>query len=213
MYVSRVAEKMGIRPETLEGELARLEPRRAQPAAPHGSSGPGHPRRVQRPAQPAPARTRGAERAVLLIVAKDRERRHERMEALIRDVGPEDFTDLAWRAIFQAFLDDAELDHPPEGMDPEAARRLEGLLADRTDLLHADQVFHDALAQMRLAALERRHRAIDQRMSEAEDETEKKRIAEEKAELVKEGREIGLGWSHAARRLGAESRNSTERTG
>ena len=50
-------------------------------------------------------------------------------------------------------------------------------------------------------------------MSEAEDEAEKLRIAEEKAQLAREGREIGLGWSHAARRLGAESRNSTERTG
>ena len=209
MYVSRVAERTGIRRETLEAELAKREPRRAPapatPAAPR--------RQPPRPPANSPILSMGAERAVLLIVAKDRERRHERMESLIRNIGPEDFTDPAWRAIFQVFLDEAELDHPPEGMDPEAARRLEGLFDDRTDLLHAEQVFGDAIAQMRLTALEPRRRAMDQRMSQAEDDAEKRVIVEEKAQLAREGREIGLGLSHAARRLGEASRNSTERTG
>ena len=50
-------------------------------------------------------------------------------------------------------------------------------------------------------------------MGEAESEDEKQALAEEKANVAREGREIGIGWSHAARRLGSESKNSTERTG
>jgi hypothetical protein len=151
----------------------------------------------------------GPERAVLQVLARDRERRHERIEGILRHVGPEDFTDLMWRTIFQAFLDDAELASPPVGMDPETARRLEVLLDDRDELLHTDRVFGDALAQMRLSVLERRVRELDRRMSVAVDDTEKQALAAEKAKVAREGREIGIGWSHAARRMGAESRNST----
>ena len=209
MYVSRVAERTGVRRETLEAELAKQEARRAPlPAAAVASRV-----RPRRGPTPSSIPSMGPERAVLLIVAKDRERRHERMESLLRHLGPEDFTDPAWRAIFQAFLDEAELDHPPEGMEPEAARRLEGLLEDRADLLQVERVFGDALAQVRLTTLERRVRELDRRMGVATDEAEKQALAEEKAEAAREGREIGLGWSHAARRFGAESRNSTGKVG
>ena len=209
MYVSRVAERTGVRRETLEAELAKQEARRAPlPAAAVASRV-----RPRRGPTPSSIPSMGPERAVLLIVAKDRERRHERMESLLRHLGPEDFTDPAWRAIFQAFLDEAELDHPPEGMEPEAARRLEGLLEDRADLLQVERVFGDALAQVRLTTLERRVRELDRRMGVATDEAEKQALAEEKAEAAREGREIGLGWSHAARRFGAESWNSTGKVG
>src|SRR5690606_34527507 len=183
----------------LEAELLRA-PRRAAPAAPAPAAGPverARPRRSAGWSLPP----MGSERAVLQVLARDRERRHERLEALLLHVGPEDFTDPVWRRIFQAFLDDAELDRAPAGMDPEAVRRLELLLDDRDELLHADRVFGDALAQLRLAALERRGRELDRRMSAASDEAEKQALAAEKAKVAREGREIGLGWSHTARRL------------
>ena len=217
LYVTRVAERTGVRRETLEAELDRADARRPTPAAVAGHG----PRRAERaPGAPHARRASawspppmGPERGVLQVLARDRERRHERIESLLRHVGPEDFTDPAWRLIFQAFLDDAELDRAPAGLEPEAARRLEVLLDDREELLHADRVFGDALAQLRLVGLERRGRELDLRMSTATDEAEKQALAAEKAKVAREGREIGLGWSHAARRLGAESRNSTERTG
>ena len=209
MYVSRVSERTGVRRETLEVELSRQEPRRAAMSSKVVAS---RSRRLGGATQPS-IPSMGAERAILLIVARDRERRHERMESLLRHLGPEDFTDPAWRAIFQGFLEEAELDRPPEGMEPEAARRLEGLLEDRSELLHAERAFSDALAQVRLTSHQRRVRELDRRMGEAESEDEKQALAEEKANVAREGREIGIGWSHAARRLGSESKNSTERTG
>jgi hypothetical protein len=142
------------------------------------------------------------------VLARDHERRQQRLEALLQHVGPEDFTDPAWRAIFQAFLDDPELDRPPAGMEPEAARRLEVLLGDPADLLHGERVFGDGLAQLRLGAVERKLRELDRRMGEAVGEEEKQALAEEKALMAQEGRDIGPGWSHAARRMAAESRNS-----
>ena len=211
LYVSRVAERTGVRRDTLEAELGKHDARRAPPGAGGGSLVSRD--RPRRGPTPVPLPTMGAERAVLLVLARDRDRRHQRLESVLQHLGTEDFTDPSWRAIFQAFLDDTELDHPPVGMEPEAAHRLEALLDDRTELLHGERVFGDALAQMRLTALERRIRELDRRMREAGDEAGKQALAEEKARVVREGREIGLGWSHAARRLGAESRNSTERTG
>jgi DNA primase len=209
MYVSRVSERTGVRRETLEVELSRQAPRRAAMSSQAVASRGRRPGAATQPSIPS----MGAERAILLIVARDRERRHERMESLLRHLGPEDFTDPAWRAIFQAFLEDAELDCPPEGMEPESARRLEGLLEARAELLDAERAFGDALVQVRLTSHQRRVRELDRRMGEAESEAEKQALAEEKATVAREGREIGVGWSHAARRLGSESRNSTERTG
>ena len=209
MYVSRVSERTGVRRETLEVELSRQGPRRAAVSSRAVACRSRRPVGETQPSIPS----MGAERAILLIVARDRERRHERMESLLRHLGPEDFTDPAWRAIFQAFLEEAELDRPPEGMEPEAARRLEGLLEDQAELLHAERAFVDALAQVRLTSHQRRVRELDRRMGEAESEAEKQALAEEKANVAREGREIGVGWSHAARRLGSESKNSTERTG
>ena len=210
MYVSRVAERTGLRRETLEAELAKQETRR--PVVPGAPPSPraGRPRTQAPTPVPGMGAAMGAERAVLLVIARDRERRHERMEALLRDVGPEDFSDALWRTIFQAFLDEPELDHPPVGMEAEPARRLEGLLSDRSDLLHGERIFQDAIRQMRLATLERKNRELDRRMDDAQDEAEKKALLVEKAQVAREGRAIGLGWSHSARRLSAESRNSTE---
>ncbi|MDE2773964.1 MAG: DNA primase [Gemmatimonadota bacterium] len=217
LYVSRVAERTGIRRETLEAELDRAALRR-----PHASRGPAPRGGAERdPARDASIGgappVLGAERALVQIIACDRERRQERLEALLRHIGPEDFTDPAWRRIFQAFLDDPELARTPPDMDHEAARRLEALLDDREGLLHPERVFNDALAQLRLTGLERRRHELDALMSASTDEAEKQALAVEKARVAREAREIGLGWSHAARRLAdpqkRESRNSTERTG
>ena len=199
LYVSRVAERTGVRRETLEAELGKAGPRRALPST-RQAAGPerGRARRMPAPTALPPM---GAERAVLLILARDRKRRQERLEELLRHLGSDEFTDPAWRIVFQAFLENPELDHQPPGMEPEAAGRLAALLDDREELLHAERMFGDALAQLRLATLERRGRDLDRRMGEALDDSEKQALAEEKASVAREGREIGLGWSHVARRL------------
>ncbi len=199
LYVSRIAERTGVRRETLEAERGRSGGRGA---AVSGASPLRASQRVRtRPGPMTGLPLMGPERAVLQVLARDRERRYERIETLLRYVGPEDFTDPLWRLIFQAFLDDVELDRPPGGTEPEAARRLEALLDDREELLHSDRVFSDALAHLRLAGLERRGRELDLRLSAATDDSERRALAVEKAQVARERREIGPGWSYAARRL------------
>ncbi len=208
LYVSRVAERTGVRRETLEAELAKSDPSRRGPAPGAGQRAPVPPRPRRAPA-PSALSGLGAERVIVQVLARDHDRRQQRLESVLQHVGVEAFSDPAWRAIFQAFLDDPELDHPPAGMEEEAARRLDVLLGDRAELLHAERVFGDGLAQMRRTALERRLLEVDARMSEAQDDVEKKALAEEKAVVAQELRDIAPGWSHAARRFAAESRNST----
>ncbi|MSR36935.1 MAG: DNA primase [Gemmatimonadetes bacterium] len=209
MYVSRVAERTGVRRETLEAELARQDPRRAPQAAPPPPNPEPRPR-PRRPSASWPVVALGPERAVLLVLARDPGLRQQRIESLLEHVGPEDFTDPLWRAIFQALLDDPDLDHAPPELDPEAARRLEALFSDRVEL-HPERVFGDGLMHLRLVAHDRRMRELDRRMGEAVGDEEKQALAEEKAMVAQEGRDIGPGWSHAARRMAAESRNSSTR--
>ena len=166
-----------------------------------------------------PQDTLGAERGVLKgLLVPDHAVRQRRLESVLQHDGAEAFTDPVWRAIFQAILDDPELDHLPVGMDPEAARRFEILLAEcmepmHSEPMHSERAFQDSRAQMRLGAVERKLRELDRRIGEAQGEDEKQALAEEKALMAQEGRDIGPGWSHAARRLAAESRNSTQRMG
>lgn len=195
IYVAKVADRTGVKRETLEAEMERERPRlRAGPGTPP-------PRREARAATTAPRLERplGAERSLLLILARDRERREHHLEQALKHLGPEDFTDPTYRAIFQAFLDDPELSGPPEGMDPTAARRLQDLLEDPEELLHAERVTGDSVARIRLAALARRSAMIDRAMAEARDEAEQLSLMAEQERLAREKREIGRDWSHTAR--------------
>jgi hypothetical protein len=146
------------------------------------------------------------------VIAADFQGRQRLTERFLMEFGLEAFTDSAWRTIFQAFLDDPELDHVPSDMDPEAARRLETLLADSEELVHPEQTFEDALSHMRLEDLARRRREFDQRIGEAETFEEKQALTVEKAALTQEYRKLAPSWSHTHAER-AESRNSTERMG
>lgn len=208
IYVSRVAQRTGVRPETLETELMR------RPSdAPAGS---GHRTRPAAPVAPssesrAPARARlGPELSLLQVLARDRERRHERLENLLMAVGPGDFSDEVNRAIFQAFLDDPELQTPPEHLDPTARQRLDVLLAepaDDTELLHAGRTFNESLIAIRRHALERQAEDLDRRIELASSDEEKRTLASEKAGIARELRAMGQGWAHTARKLRTESRH------
>jgi replicative DNA helicase len=120
-------------------------------------------------------------------------------------LGAEDFVDPGYRAIFEALLDDPELRAPPSGMDPEAARRFQELLDDPEELSHAARVFDDAVARVRVAALDRRIGEVDRRIGAASDLDEKRVLTEEKIRLFGERRELAPDdWSTTARRMGAD---------
>ena len=197
IYVSKVAERTGVRRETLEEELAR------RPA--HGRGGrrsPGSSSRSQRgPSRRSVPRVprMGAERTLLLLLLNDPrwvERAGERL-------GPDDFADAAYRSIFEAVVHEPGLRSVPEGMDAMAATRLEELLEVEREPAGAAEVFESCVRRILLASFERRGDELQRRIEEAADEEEKHELIKEKLALVAERRTVGLDWSHTARKLGS----------
>jgi DNA primase len=195
IYVAKVSDRTRVRRETLESDILQETSR--------------GPARAERPRGPRPRTPRashrlprlGAERTLLLLMTKNAdyvERAGERL-------GAEDFVDPGYRAIFEALLGDPELRAPPSGMDPEAARRFQELLEDPEELSHAARVFDDAVARVRVAALDRRIGEVDRRIGAASETDEKRVLTEEKIRLSGERRELAPDdWSTTARRMGAD---------
>ena len=105
-------------------------------------------------------------------------------------ISGEDFDDPQHRAIFQALLDDPEMRSPPTSMDPVAAQRLESMLSDSQEIGHGIEVFADSVKRIRVSALDRRIRALQERAEAATTEQEKSMLTVEMHELAQERREL-----------------------
>ena len=146
IYVARVAERTGVRRETLEAELLRRRPR----AAPAPSA--------------AVARTSslgvpwmGTDRVLLLLMARVPSIRERGLEQL----SAARFSDPASAGVFEAIAANPEQPHPLPAMDPVAKKRMEDLLTDTQELLHPMRMFDEALARLESEELERRRDEID----------------------------------------------------
>jgi len=200
IYIDQVADRTGVRRETLEGELQRM------PGA-RGGGG----ERPRTPERTAPRRERpvdrrpqlGPEWTLLRVLARDRDRRHELVEKALMRIGPEDFKDVVDRAIFQSFVDDPDLDRPPEDLDPRAGARLEALLAEPADeeqLAHGGREFDEALMALEGARIAVRIDALQGRIEAATDDEEKLELIREKQSLGAELRALGRPGGSYARR-------------
>ena len=190
IYVAKVADRTGVRRETLEAEMKRA----ASGSAPTRVAAP--------PSVPRIAAHRvpklGAERILLLLMTKN----PDFVERAGEHVGAGDFVDVAYRTIFQALLDDPELRAPPVSMDPVAARRLQEILSDPEELAHAGRVFEESVARMHVAALDRRSQDLDLRIAAAAGDGEKRTLIEEKERVSRERRELHPDdWTTTARKL------------
>jgi len=209
IYVARVAERTGVRRETLEAELARVGNRRSagavpRPAAPPPTLRPGVPPGVP----PSPILRMGAERTLLLLMVKSR----DFVERVGERVGAEDFQDPAFRIIFEALLSDPELQAPPEGMDPVAAKRLAELFSDEEALSHSGRILEESLVRLRIEGMRRQSEELDRRLGAASDPLDRERINREKVQMSRERNEIGSHWSNLARKLKAMGRDRGNET-
>ena len=188
IYVAKVADRTGVRRHTLEGELARIAsqpmPRRAAPRR-----GPHRPFVASVPEM-------GPERGLLLLMTKDR----DWIERVGERLGPRDFVDVRYRAVFESLLADHDLTHPPEDMGPEAARVLEQLLSDPTELSRAHRVFEESLNKILSTSLQERLDAVDHLLQNTLDEQQQTQLLVEKARLSKERRDLGRDWAPTVRR-------------
>lgn len=191
LYVDRVSEATGVRRRTLESEIESGGTSSA-PSRSGGSGGgrnPGEVRASQagrRPSRTPPgpslSSVLGPERKLLLVVLRAR----DWLDRAVEKVGPEEFQDPHYRAIFEALLDDPELSAPPPDMPPETAGRLEALLGDPEDLEETDRVFEGALAHLAERGFEARRLELLGRLRETADDDERREIVEALQRLRRE---------------------------
>jgi len=188
IYIKKVSDRTGVRRDTLEAELARVVAPPLQPQVVR--------RRDRR--RPAARITpeMGPERELLLLMTKDR----DWIERVGERLGPKDFLDVRYRAVFESLLADHELTHPPEEMAPEAARVLEKLLADPAELGRAHRVFEESSSKILSTLLQERLDAVDHLLQNTSDEQQETQLLLEKARLSKERRDLGQDWSPTVRR-------------
>jgi DNA primase len=202
IYVDRVAERTGVRRETLEAEIERSRRRAGREAAPAPVPPPS-----RRPALP---KKLGAERQLLLMMVRG----IEWVERAGEVISAEDFDDPSYRAIFQALLEDPETRSPPASMDPVVAQRFEEILSDPEEVAHGIDVFTKSVNRMRVSTLDRRIQDLQKRIEAATSDEEKLAQASEKARLARELRELDPNyWTSAARGARPDHRSQGENRG
>ena len=184
IYLSRIAERTGVRTETLEADLkAAPLPRRAPRAGVQaGRRGPS-----------ARFHGLGVDRQLLLFLLK----RRDWIDRASERLGPSDLEDGPCRAIFEWLIDAPELAAPPEGASPEAVRRFETL--NRDPEVPPDETFEDVIRGIHRRRIGLRRDAVQARRRASADEAEKRALLREEEALKKESLALGPDWSRFTR--------------
>jgi DNA primase len=180
IYVSRVSARTGVRQETLLEALAETPP-------PSLTAGQGRTARstaseTQRRQRGRAIPALGPERQLLLVLLRTRgwiERAAER-------IGPEEFRDPIYRAIFEWLLDDPELGGRPPQASPEVLRTLEELQGDPESLEFTERVFEQSLERLMARGVEDQRQALLDAMRATSDPDEQGRLAGELQRLRQE---------------------------
>jgi DNA primase len=199
IYMKKVSEKTGVSRENLEGELSREGSRRPAASSGAGSRPSAPDRRFSGPPRggPAPRLPRlGAERKLLQVMVRG----VEWVERAAELVSAEDFDDPHHRAIFEVLLDDPDLRAPTSSMDPVTAKRFEEILSDQEELSHGIDLFTKSVNRLRVLALDRRIQELQRRIESARGDNEKLELANAKATLARELRQLDPNyWGSATR--------------
>lgn len=176
IYTARVAQRTGVRRETIERDLERAvsaaaaESRRAPEMRADAPA-----ERVARPQEYA------AERLLLMVLITDPSRTAEAQQL----VPAADLHDPRHREIYTALADQAGVD--VLRLSSAADALYQGMRERAADeIVDAARSFESAVADIQLEGLSVRYKFLDDRMRSAADETEKTAIAMEKFELNRE---------------------------
>ncbi len=189
IYVAKVAERTGVRRETLDAELEKRDTRAS--VRPRVRTGPALP-----PRGSGQSVDLGAERKLLLLLVQFR----DYVDLAAERLGPEEFSDPALRAVFQALVEDPELALSTPGMDQTVAERLEELLGDPERLSEASRVFEDTVGQIKEGQLGARADRLRADMTSETDPSKQQIIAQELEEIARLRREMKTDWRPAMRR-------------
>ena len=186
IYIARVAERTGVRPETLRAEVdkaPRTQPEPPPEPAPRQLDARlGERRRRERRKQPP---GEAGERKLILLLLRD----NARIAAAVQEVEPEDFGDPGYRTLFERLAAGADPRDELETLGEPAVERLQELLAEREELNDADKIFADCVRDIRV---ERLFRSKDELMALIdtarlrEDEGELARLTGELSRLIQQ---------------------------
>ena len=207
IYIMRVAERTGVRRETLEhevehggdgGSLSRWRTPRPQPE--------------RRPAKAAAAGAPAAapsERLLLFLLLRD----PARIPQAERVVMPEDLADPANRELYEALLRHGGVNGGADalGLSAMARLRFDEIQRDRTEITDGDRSFEDAVADIKeIRGLFRRLDELDARLARTKDAEAQNAIVQQKSDVWRELRARGLGElnpRYVSRRFRQRSRN------
>jgi DNA primase len=194
IYLTRIADRTGVRRETLEAELVVADPpapARSAPPASGSDRRQGRDRRDEPRDRPPrePGGSRAEQRKLLLLMLRD----ESRIPAVAEALGPEVFSAPIDRELFEELVRTGGM----QGGGPmalelsgEARARLEELLGDPVELGDGDRVFHDVVGDLRARAVFERIDALQGLISELEGD-EQREVFRELTELTKTLRELG----------------------
>ncbi len=189
IYVARVAERTGVRPETLVEEIGQ----RAVPPA----TAPRRAYRRRGRVPPGPTGM-GPDQELLRLMLHHR----DWIEKAAESIGPSDLADGADRVIFEGLIADPGLVALPEGTSSEAVRRFEQLKAEPGTAKELEQVFAEVLARIMAKVINRRMDGVRARLRSAADHQEKVQLTGDLEELRREKAALpGADWSGSARAL------------
>lgn len=158
IYTARVAERTGVRRKTLEAEIEKDAT--ARPGRGHRSTRP-LPRQGGGGGRRARLGEHEAERQLLIILLRAR----EWLDRALERVGPGEFRNSVYRAIFEALAADPGLEPPLEGAAPEVQAELESLLGDPREVEHTEQAFLDCLLDLEDRAFQVEHDGLEKALS------------------------------------------------
>ncbi len=185
IYVARVAERTGVRRETIEQALTsdrpfsaqavRTQPqRRVQPAVRRGSE------------TPAPQRgpQRGSERQLILLLLRDA----SRIEPAGRVLLGSHFRDAVMREIFEWLCAGAD---NVDALSGEAKQQLTILQNERVEFGEGDRAFDDIIADMLVGPLMLEMRKLNRALRGNLDEEDQQRAVRRKLEIRAKLNEMG----------------------
>lgn len=199
LYLSRAADRLGVRRETLVREVARRQESRRRRGPRRRGGGRPRPRSGSR-TDGAPdggllapgAGGRSAERTLLLLFLRERSPLDRAVEAGLDE---EHFREERHGRIFAALREArgevAEEDWPPDAFDPGERELVERLRDDATELVRSSDIFDQALRKVLYQPELERLDEIDREMQLADDEQARELLVE-KHRLAGELREAGV---------------------
>ena len=180
IYIARVAERTGVRRETLQAEVVRGR------HAGVGSSTSGPDARYLGRSEKGPHGVGrrlsldrlGAERQMLLVLLRS----PEWLDRALERVGPGEFRDPAYRAIFEALIEKPDLSDT-SGLSPEASTALEGLCGDTTEIEHPERAFSDYLSVLEDRAFQAQQDELERDLRSASSDDSRRKVLERLDEL------------------------------